>query len=375
MPLYTQILARTVRPNQALGALSGLTVYTFPPTPEGTVICEKTSETIDLRILIQVAKGISWKLGPRCAVLALAGDEKGGFWCGLFAGGDLRFRHNRLAEAREITGPPAALSEVELLCGYFSGGLRPDAVDDILSLPYESAEARHAALAAALGLPSWSPGLGYARAAAGIVPPDAGMPRRPPQSLRELRPDDKSYEVRKYPNAVARFQDTCARSFKFLEKDLGFQKEAALDLDQYPEVSGNPHLIGDGHLRPGYGSAFMMSYRSPLLTVMIEGLSYGGRTRLCLIDRHARLLDLTKLVERRDPGLLDLCLLADGQNEAIPIYAEALRTCASEVLAGDFGAISLLDLEKRQSGFSFTPFDRAEHLREMAARIIGVQRG
>jgi hypothetical protein len=87
---------------------------------------------------------------------------------------------------------------------------------------------------------------------------------------------------------------------------------------------------------------------------VIEGLSYGGRTRLCLIDRNSRHLDLTGLVERRNPELLDLCRLADGQSEQIPMFAEALRECGSDVLTGDLSAIS--PIRGFEPGFSFSAF-------------------
>ena len=63
MSHYTQILACTDRPTQILGGLKGLDVYFFPHTRAGTVICERTSEALDVRIIIQVSKEISWNLG------------------------------------------------------------------------------------------------------------------------------------------------------------------------------------------------------------------------------------------------------------------------------------------------------------------------
>jgi hypothetical protein len=105
--------------------------------------------------MIQVTRGISSRLGRGCAVLAIACDETTGFWCALFEGGDVRFEHNRLTGARSIADQPATSAEVEVLCGSLGAGVSPRAVYEILIRgDYESAVARHAALAEALGLPS-----------------------------------------------------------------------------------------------------------------------------------------------------------------------------------------------------------------------------
>jgi hypothetical protein len=356
MSHYTQIIARTDRPTQALGALSGLEAYMFPHTSVGTLICEKTSETIDVRILIQVARVISSNLGRGCAVLAIAGDQDSGFGCGLFEGGAPRFGHNRLTGARSFADKPATLAEVEVLCGFFGAGVSPSVVHEILTRgDYESAVARHAALAEALGLPSWSPGVGYSRIVNGNVPPEAGTPRKPPRCLEEIRPIRELYRDLASSDSLVMFQGICGRAFKFLEEDFGFRKELSQNtVDNYPQVVNNVRLIGASILRPGYKNPYILCYRGRKLTIVIEGLSFGGRTRLCLIDRNARHLDLTGLVERRDPELLDLCHLAGNQVEQIPMFAEALRKCASDVLSGDLSAIS--SIEERKPGFSFSSF-------------------
>ncbi len=355
MPAYTQILARTARPTQALAALKDLDVYMFPHTSVGTLICEKSSEALDVRIMIQVTRGISWGLGRGCAVLAIACDETTGFWCALFEGGDVRFEHNRLAGARSIADQPATLAKVEVLCGFFGAGVSPRAVHEILTRGgSESAVARHAALAEALGLPSWSPGIGYTRILEGSLPPEAGTPRKPPGSVEAFRPIAELYKDLVSSDPLATFQGICGRAFQFLEEDFGFRKELGPNVNQYPQIVNNVWLIGAGILRPGYKNAYILCYRSRRLTLVVEGLSFGFRTRLCLIDRNARHLDLAGLVEQRNPELLDLCRLADNQREQIPMFAEALRTCASDVLAGDLGAIS--PVQEGQPGFSFSAF-------------------
>jgi hypothetical protein len=383
MPLYTQILACTERPTQVLTGLKGLDVFVFPHTEAGNLLCEKTSETLDVRILRQVSKGISWSLGRGPAVLAVAGDEGAGFWCGLFEGGTLRFEHNRLTGPRQFTEKPASPAEVDVLCGYMGAGDRREAVyESLTGRPTLSAVDRHAAFAQALGLPAWTPGVGYSRIVAESVPPEAGTPKRPPRSLRELQLVVEETEDPPGADSLAKFNHACERAFRFLEEDFGFRRKLsglALAQHPFPQIIDNVWVIGPGNRRPGYKNPYMLRYRSRQLTVVIEGLSFGARTRLCLLDPSGRHLDLTKLVERRDPELLDLCRLADTQSEQIPVFASALRTCASDVLAGDRSAISFL--AERGPGFSFSDFWQpddgdyilAMHGPRLRPRTIGAQ--
>lgn len=134
-----------------------------------------------------------------------------------------------------------------------------------------------------------------------------------------------------------RFQDVCQQAFSFLEEEFGFRKDP-------------PRLF-----EPGFQSPYMAFYRSHHLTVVVEGLSHGARTRLCLIDREGHLLDLTGVVRRRDPDMLNVCRLAKGQTRQIPVFAEALRKCAADVLTGALTAISRV--EEVRPGFSFCRFD------------------
>lgn len=133
------------------------------------------------------------------------------------------------------------------------------------------------------------------------------------------------------------FQAVCQHALSFLEEEFGFRKDP-------------PRLF-----EPGFQSPYMAFYRSHHLTVVVEGLSHGARTRICLIDREGHLLDLTEMVGRRDPDMLTVCRLAKGQARQIPVFAEALRKCAADVLAGDLKAISRV--EEFRSGFSFSLFD------------------
>jgi hypothetical protein len=325
MPPYTQILARTERPTQVLGSLKGLDVYVVPFTQVGHFVCERASEG-DLRITIQLARGLSHALGRGAAVLAFAGNEGTGFGCALFEGGETRCEHNRLTGPKDFAEKPASPAEIEALCGSFGPDVDREAVREVLTgSPSRSAVDRHAALARLLGLPAWSPGIGYARAAEGTVPPEAGTPSRPPRSVRELLGAGALPETVKAPNSSVRFRKTCGRAFSFLE-DLGFWKERGWQFKS---------------LKPP-GGEYRMCYRSRHLIVVIAGLSYGGRTGLYLMDQESRFLDLMGLVERRDPELLDLCRLAVDQSEQIPLFAEALRRCGADVVAGDLTAISPL---------------------------------
>jgi hypothetical protein len=174
-------------------------------------------------------------------------------------------------------------------------------------------------------------GIGYSRIVEGRVPPEAGTPRRPPRCLADLQPIPEWVSEIKAPDSKEWFQLICQRAFSFLEEEFGFRRG--------PSPSDSDHQ-----------DPYRIDYRNQKLTVLIEGLSYGGLTRLRLISREGHLLDLTGLIERRDPVLLDLCHLATGQKEQIPIFAEALRKCAGDVLAGDTQAISRIkDFKPRVS--------------------------
>lgn len=96
MAHFTQIVAVTDRPTQILGSLKEREILLFPYDRAGTVLCERSSDAGDVRIIQQVARGISWGLGRGVPLLAVAGDDRQGFWCGLWDGGERRLEHNRL---------------------------------------------------------------------------------------------------------------------------------------------------------------------------------------------------------------------------------------------------------------------------------------
>jgi hypothetical protein len=126
------------------------------------------------------------------------------------------------------------------------------------------------------------------------------------------------------PDSKERFQQVCRRFFSFLEGKYGFQR----DPPRLHEADFNPYMV---------------IYRSRSLTIVIEGLSYGTSTLMCLIDRDRQLLDIGGLMKRRNPELLNLCSLAYGQDEQIPLYAEALLSCAADILDGDLKAVSRIE--------------------------------
>ena len=66
------------------------------------------------------------------------------------------------------------------------------------------------------------------------------------------------------------------------------------------------------------------------------------------------------VVGRRDPRLLKVCSVSHGQHEQIPLYAEALRKCAADVLDGDLKAVPRM--ETFSPGFSFAAFSDASDM-------------
>jgi hypothetical protein len=198
------------------------------------------------------------------SLLAFAGNEGTGFWCGLFEGGESRFEHNRLSGPSDFAEKPANPSELEVLCRYFGPEVDREAVRGALASGQSmSALDRHATLARSLGLPDWLPGVGYTRIIEGRVPPEAGAPKRPPRSLRELRDIGASPEEVDASDSLARFHHICERAFSFLEEAFGFRKQRSRHLvDNFPKMVRKTMIIGPGNLRPGYKNAYMLCYRS-----------------------------------------------------------------------------------------------------------------
>lgn len=305
--LYAQAILRAGRPGQIAGALKSWNALVFPPRPGGSLICEKLSETTDLRIIGNMAQMLSRHL--RTAALAVAGDAGARFWCALFEKGKVRFEHNQLVGSRDWGTKAAEPGEVYALCSAFGRGHAAAEVRALLADPrYESAIARHAALTEALGLPELSPGIGYARAAAG----DLGFEIPPPaKTLRQVSSaPGHTFEALK---------QLCRSSFGFLVDELGFR-----------ELPASP---GGSHAGP-----FFFGYESRHLFVFLEG--DGPYFHLYLVDRQRRFLDLDSLIERRDPERLDLCSLAVGPDEQISNFGAALRACAADLLAGDLSVAS-----------------------------------
>lgn len=349
---YTQVLARTQRPTEILAAVRNLYAYVFPHSPAGTLVCERTSETRNVRIVIQVAREISTKLGRGRAVLAIAGNDDTDFWCGLFDAGAARFEHNQLAGPQAFTKKPARSVYVEKLCNTFGVSARAAEVTSILTgSQYDGGVKRHAALARALGLPDWSPGIGYSRILAGNVPPEAGAPKMPPDSLWDLWPIPGWVDEIKMEDPEEEFQQLCRRAFGFLVEEFGFRMDP-------------PRRWEPGLWCP------CMVYRHQKLIVVIEGAPNLSFVRLCLLDGESRLLDLKGWVARRDPAFLDLCHFAEGPREQIPIFAEALRQCTAAALAGNLQPVSRF--EEVGPGFSFCRYTQAQSDRDLA-RYTGRQ--
>ena len=141
------------------------------------------------------------------------------------------------------------------------------------------------------------------------------------------------------PDRKEWFQQVCRRFFGFLEEQCGFQSDP-------------PRLH-----EPGFQNPYLVVYRGQSLTIVVEGLSHCTRTRMCVIDREGQCLDITGLVRSRDPKLGKVCSAAFGQLEQIPLYAEALRSCAADVLDGDLREVSRM--ETVRPGFSFEAFSDA----------------
>lgn len=315
--LYTQAILRAGRFGQIAGALKSWNALVFPPLPGGRLLCEKLSETTDLRIIGSMAQMLSRHL--RTAALAVAGDAGSRFWCALFENGKVRFEHNQLIGPRDWGTRSAEPGEVHELCRAFGKGDATAEVQALLADPrYERAIDRHAALVEALGLPAFSPGVGYARAAAG------GLGFEGPPPARTLR------EVSSEPGyTFEALEQLCRSSFGFLVDELGFR-----------ELPASP---GGSHAGP-----FFFGYESRHLFVFLE--VDGPYVHLYLVDRKRRFLDLDSLVERRDPERLDLCSLAMGPGEQIPNFAAALRDCAADLLAGD---LSVAPPAEPGTGFVF----------------------
>ncbi len=171
--LYTQIVARGGRPTEVLSRGLGFS-------------CVSTHERRDSHLGTDLRSDRRANCHPPCQDSVLPdrqgrarhrADEGTGFWCKLYENGQMRCEHNRLVGPRDFAPEPADMAEVYALCSALGVGSSGLEVHDILNSPrYERAAERHAALAAALGLPAFSPGLGYTRFMAGAATWDGPKP-------------------------------------------------------------------------------------------------------------------------------------------------------------------------------------------------------
>jgi hypothetical protein len=287
-------------------------------------------------------------------VLAMAGNMDiigADFWCALYGEGHAPlFEHNRLTGPRDIQRMPAHVSQLEPLREYFGYDVDNEEVSlALISSFYKNALERHEALAEALLLPKWSVGLGYSQIIEGRWPPEAGAPTKPPKCLADLRPLPEWVTEILELDLGKEFEQACQTAFGFLVEDFGFRRDR-------PQPSSDARIPA------------MAFYSREDLRVVIQGASYDSGLQLYLIDKTGnRLLDLSDLVERRNPEFFDLCCLAVGQREVLPSYANALRTYAADVLAGDLREIRPMK-GFRAPGISFGDFLSKAEKEEFLAR-------
>ena len=277
------VVLKPVAYSSGLGSVCPELTLVFPYCPIGTVFRERTSEAIDVRIIVQVCREVSWRLDAGVAVLGIATDENGRFWAGLFdGGGPPLFEHNRLTGPSSFAARPARSADIDRLCSYFGGAMRRKAVVAALSVPrlFRSANRPHS-LAEALGLPDWLPGVGYSRIVAETVPPEAGTPRRPPRFVRELRFVEDPFRGLEELSYQALFQRACRHAFAFLTEKFGFEDLGQLLEVPREEPPPNVYRIGD-YTAP---NPFVVCYRNRHMIVLIDYVFKEAMTRLFLIGQ------------------------------------------------------------------------------------------
>lgn len=124
--------------------------------------------------------------------------------------------------------------------------------------------------------------------------------------------------IAKHPPTFEEFAATARRTFGFLESDFGFHESPA---------------------KKKYSNPFSVRYESPTTIVIVAGIGHGSSASVELGDPSKQRPDFDVTVPVWTFASLagkSISVVTGNQLEDLPIQAALLRTCATDVLQGDF---------------------------------------
>jgi hypothetical protein len=172
---YVNMTTRGPTQSQVLELLSrrGRKAFVFPATNGYTTFCDEAADTQDDRIVRSLAQDVSRQL--KCPVLAVLNHDDDILWFVLYKDGVLLDEYNSFPTYFDGAFSPPKGGDAALLCKVIGSGRSETDVAEILQKPHDEGGfviemERHAALATALGLPSFSVGFGYRYLERGELP-------------------------------------------------------------------------------------------------------------------------------------------------------------------------------------------------------------
>jgi len=172
---YVNMTTRGPTQSQVLELLSrgGRKAFVFPATNGYTTFCDEAADTQDDRIVRSLAQDVSRQL--KCPVFAVLNHDDDTLWFVLYKDGVLLDEYDSFPTYFDGAFSPPKGGDAALLCKVIGSRRSETDVAEILRKPH-NAEGyvletdRHAALAEALGLPSFSVGFGYRYLERGELP-------------------------------------------------------------------------------------------------------------------------------------------------------------------------------------------------------------
>ncbi|PYS80731.1 MAG: hypothetical protein DMF67_19450 [Acidobacteria bacterium] len=161
---YTNITLRGVGQDEVTEFLTrqGTNAYVTPTKNEFTVVCEERCDTQEQGELERVASELSARF--HCPTLVVLNHDDDILWFKLYSDGAALDEYNSAPGYFEGDDVPPYGGNAHQLCEIFGAGQNAAEVERILRSPdgsYRFAYERHIDLARALGLPSYTVGLGF----------------------------------------------------------------------------------------------------------------------------------------------------------------------------------------------------------------------
>jgi hypothetical protein len=147
------------------------------------------------------------------------------------------------------------------------------------------------------------------------------------------------------PPSSKAFQSRCRRCFSYLEVEFSFRKLP-------PGASANP---------------FAVTYTRHDYSIIIEGISFGTGLNLLFQQGTSPSIGFGHLLALRAPATLAVCTSAEGQLKQIEEYANALRSHAADLLAGDLAALKEAGEEQQRAIREYQEQER--RLRQQERRL------